>query len=333
MGARPWAHGGTTDASQRSMATTGNTTIATSSDPVVSEHVITTAERSAIASPIGWSAIFGASAVTVGLWLVLHLLGIGIGLTAIDPADPSSLRGVGIGAGVWSLIAPLIALFVGGLVAGRVAPTINTLNAAIHGTVTWAVAAIVALILLTMTISSMVRGAVSTGQAVGSAATSAVSSAANASDASMLKQLGIDANDMIAPINEELRQQGMPAVKAENVEAAAREIVERSVREGGIDRETAVGIVAKRTALTRPQAERLADQLERQADSAAERGGDVLQQVQRTALDAVETTGKVLLVLSITMLLGLLAAIGGSILSVRRERREHVVLPRAVSRA
>lgn len=315
------------------MTTIGPPTPPTSTDSVVSEPVFTTAERTAIASPIGWSAIFGASAVTVGLWLVLHLLGIGIGLTAIDPSDPSSLRGVGIGAGVWSLIAPLIALFVGGLVAGRMAPTINTLNAAIHGTVTWAIAAIVALILLTMTISSMVRGAVSTGKAVGSAATSAVSSAASASDASMLQKLGIDSKDLIAPINEELKQQGMPAVKPENVEAAAREILERSVREGGIDRDTAVGIVAKRTALTRAQAERLADQLERKANAAGERGGNLLQDAQKTALDAVETTGKVLLVLSITMLLGLAAAIGGSILSVRRERREHVVLPRAVSRA
>jgi len=48
-----------------------------------------------------------------------------------------------------------------------------------------------------------------------------------------------------------------------------------------------------------------------------------------TIHEAAETTGKVLLVLSILMILGLGASVAGAVVSVRRERREHVVLPRA----
>src|SRR5689334_8472866 len=126
-----------------------------------------TAERSAIVSPLGWSAIFAGAAVALGIWMILHLFGIGVGLTSIDPNDAGTLRGVGIGVGVWSVIAPIVALFIGGLVAGRVAPTINTANAAIHGGVVWAITAITALIVMTMAVGVVVRSAAATGAAIG----------------------------------------------------------------------------------------------------------------------------------------------------------------------
>ncbi len=140
---------GMRDAVLAGMATTVATT-----DEVITEDLITKPERRVIASPIGWGAIFAAAFVAGGVWLLLHLFGIAIGLTAIDPHDRSSLHSVGMGTGVWSLIAPVIALFVGGLVAGRIAPTINTLNAAIHGAVTWALT-----MLATFTFVFMMLGA------------------------------------------------------------------------------------------------------------------------------------------------------------------------------
>ena len=194
--------------------------------PLYAGPPLVTAERSAIASPIGWSAILAGATVAVGVWLVLHMLGIGIGLIAIDPDDAGTLRGVGIGAGIWSALAPLFGLFVGGLVAGRVAPTINSANAAIHGAVVWALTGIASLILLATAVSSVVQGTAAAGAAVG-------------------------------------------------------------------------------------------------------RGAAAAEQAKRAALEAAEITGQVLLVLSVLMILGLGASIAGAVVSVRRERREHVVLPRA----
>src|SRR5438477_10327762 len=65
-----------------------------------------------------WSAVFAGAVVSVGLWVLLQMLGTGIGLAVIDTNDPHSLRGIGIGTGIWSVIAPLLALFFGGMVAG-----------------------------------------------------------------------------------------------------------------------------------------------------------------------------------------------------------------------
>ena len=49
------------------------------------------------------------------------MLGVGIGLAAIDPHAADSPRAIGIGTGIWSVIAPLIAMFIGAFVAGRIA--------------------------------------------------------------------------------------------------------------------------------------------------------------------------------------------------------------------
>jgi hypothetical protein len=130
------------------IVTTAPPIVTTSPLPIITsgqtQGPVVSAERSTIASPLGWSAIFAAAVVAIGAWIVLHMLGMAIGLITIDPNDASNLRKIGIGTGVWSLIAPIVALFIGGLVAGRMAPTINTANAAIHGAVVWALSVIAA---------------------------------------------------------------------------------------------------------------------------------------------------------------------------------------------
>ena len=288
-----------------------------------------TAERSAIVSPLGWSAILAGAAVSIGVWLILHTLGIGIGLTAIDPDDASTLRGVGIGAGVWSVIAPIIALFIGGLVAGRVAPTINTANAAIHGAVVWAITAIAALLLVVMAVGTAVRGAAATGAAVGQAAGSAlVVTAGGMPSGISFEDVGITIDDLVAPINQRLQAEGKPTITAQQLEATARDALRRSVREGKLDRELLIRAVTRNTALTRADAEQLADRAERQLTELRARATELAEQAKHTALQAAETTGKVLLLLSIVMIVGLGASVAGAIISVRRERREHVVLPR-----
>ncbi len=276
---------------------------------------IVTAERSAIVSPVGWSAILAGAAVAASAWLVLHMLGIGIGLTAIDPDDAGTLRGVGIGAGVWSAIAPLIALFIGGMVAGRVAPTINTGFAAIHGAVVWALTGIAALLLISTAVGSAMQGAASTGRAA-LEATGAV-----AGDVSF-EGLGVETDDLIKPVNERLAAEGLPPVTKDQLEAAARDALRRVVRGEELDRELVVSSLERNTRMTRAEAERVAMRVEQRVDQWRERTG-------QRALQAAETAGKVLLVLSVLMLLGLGASIGGAIVGVRRERREHVVLPRA----
>ncbi len=93
-----------------------------------------------------WSAVFAGTTVAVALWALLHLLGMGVGMAALELDDAGSIRSVGIGTTVSSLLAPLIALFVGGLVAGKLATTYDERVGATHGFVTGAMASIVGLV-------------------------------------------------------------------------------------------------------------------------------------------------------------------------------------------
>lgn len=304
--------------------------MAITNEPVVAvdETVVPTVDRAFVASPIGWSSIFAATAVTIGVWLALHLFGLAVGLIAIDPDNPASLRGVGIGTGIWSLIAPIVALFVGGLVAGRVAPTINSLNAAIHGAVVWAVSAILSLMLIGMMLGAVARVATAGGRMVGATAGAAVSQVGDVD----LADLGLTGNDLVAPINAKLAERGMPPVSPASVEAIAKDAVRQVVRTGDVDRERLIASVVQRTNLSREDATVLAGEIEQRVRDVRERASSGMERVTHGALQTAETSGKLMLALFGAMALGLGAAVGGALLAVRRERREHVHLPRATTR-
>lgn len=139
--------------------------------------------RAPVASPIGWSAIFAAAAVAIGLWLLLHSLGIGIGLAALDPNEKSSLRAAGIGLGIWSLLVPIIAMFIGGLVAGRTAPTFNTFSAIVHGIAAWAITAIGSVLVFATLLGATMSVVASSGSAAELGVNAQMGEAPGAADA------------------------------------------------------------------------------------------------------------------------------------------------------
>jgi MFS family permease len=106
-----------------------------------------------------WSAVFAGATVAVALWVVLQLIGMGGGLAALELDDSGSLRSIGVGTTVWSMLAPLVALFVGGLVAGRLATTFDRKVGAAHGFVAWAIASIAGVIAMAWLVSALAAGA------------------------------------------------------------------------------------------------------------------------------------------------------------------------------
>jgi len=109
------------------------------------------------APALRWTAVFAGATVAVALWLLLQMLGMGAGMAAIDLDGAGTLRSIGIGTGLWSLIAPLFSLFVGGLVAGQLAASYEPRVGVTHGFIAWAVAAIVGTI-VTATVIGMLAG-------------------------------------------------------------------------------------------------------------------------------------------------------------------------------
>jgi hypothetical protein len=271
-----------------------------------------------------WGAIFGGVFMAAAIWIVLHLFGMGVGLTAIEPNGTSSWRAIGIGTGIWSLISPIIALFVGGLVVSRLAPNPNRLNRAIHGGLVWAVATLTAIAMLFMLASSIVRGAVGTGGQVASTVAGAVAGTAGAIDRdtlSSLGSLGIDSNDLLAPLNQRLRAEGKPEVTAAQLEAATKDVLRTAVRTGHIDRQVLVTALASNTALTARDVDEIATAIEARWQGVRQHGADLASRASTAALEAAEATGTAILGLSIALVLGLAASVGGALLTGKVDRR------------
>lgn len=257
-----------------------------------------------------WGAVFAGSLVATALWLLLQTLGTGIGLSAIDASHPASLRGAGIGTGIWSLIAPLIALFVGGLIAGRFATTFSRGNGALHGLVVWALSTIVGVLAVVSFVSMVAGGAVSLTKA-------AAGPVANATQ-QVIGNAGISFDDLLDPINARLQQQGKPPVTADQLKAATKDVVNRAATGQPIDREALVTSLEQNTQMSRQDAEDVANQIQQRYRGASEKLSQAGGQAKTTALEAAEAGGKGLAYAGLGMLVALGASVLGGLLGVRR---------------
>ena len=274
-----------------------------------------------VGSNTRWGAVIAGVLMATAVWLVLYLLGIGIGLTAIDPYDAHTLRGVGIGTGIWSLISPILALFVGGLVASRLAPTPNSLNRALHGGLVWAVASIGMIVMLYTVVMNVVGGVAATGERLAGSATSALATSVSGMDRDSFKSLGIDADQVLAPVNERLRAAGKPPVTAAQLQAAASDALNQAAGGGKLDRATMVQALARNTALTPADADEIATAIESRWTTVQRRVDEMADRAKVASLKAAEATGKALMGLSVALLLALAASIGGALLTGHRDRR------------
>jgi hypothetical protein len=251
------------------------------------------------------------------VWATLAAFGLAVGLTAIDPQDPTSLRASGIFTGVWGVIAPLLALFIGGLVAGRGTPDYTRSGGVLHGVVMWSITMLVGAWLLGNLLGAVVGGVFSMGKTAAQAGGSAIAGAVGGGNLSQIGgAFGLDANDALAPINQRLQAEGKPTVTPDQLQAAVGDVVSDALRQGQLDRQLIVQSLAQKTALSQQDAQEVAMRIERQYNAFTERASGMLAEVQTQALAAAEQTGKAFWGVFFALLLGLGAAIGGAVLTV-----------------
>jgi hypothetical protein len=98
---------------------------------------------------LSWRAIFVGLVVGLSAQFLLTLLGIAIGLSSLDLTGADvNVRGVGLGAAVWSLAVPIAAWFLGAYVASYVSGISDRRVGLLHGLSTWALGLLVFLFLL-----------------------------------------------------------------------------------------------------------------------------------------------------------------------------------------
>lgn len=287
---------------------------------------------------VSWGAIIAGTVLSLGLWLLLYVFGLAIGLTSVSPQNPGSLQNAGIGTGIWSLIAPLIALFIGGWVTARLTGLSDKASGAIHGAVVWALASLIGLLMLANVIGAALGGVTRLGGQALSAAGQGAGQLVAQADQQTLQALGINTQDLLGPVNERLRAAGKPAVTAQQLEASVQDLLGTAVREGRFDRELLISSIAQNTQLSRQDAQEVATAVEtrfqeRWQQVSGQFGGAV-QRVQTGALKAADVTGKALWGVFGMLLLSLVSAVLGAITATGREsrrvRREPVATTREV---
>lgn len=199
--------------------------------------------------------------------------------------------GVGVGMsaiGVWSMVTPILALFAGGLVVSRLAPTPNRFNRMLHGVLVWAVTAIVAALVFVTITESRARAAPAVTEP--------------GPETTSVRGLGLEVRDL-------------------QLERAIDEAIQASVRVGRLHRETLVSALDENTALTAGDIDDIANEVEARWYRAAQRASEIAMHARKASLAAADATAKVLLGLSLALMLGLTAAVGGALATGHRDRR------------
>jgi hypothetical protein len=157
---------------------------------------------------VSWGALFAGFFFGFGVWMLLLALGAGIGFAAFDPRDLQHWQGLGIGFGIWGVVAGIASMFLAGWLAARLSAADSKLAGMLHGAALWGFMLVAGLWIATMAVA---RTAATAAQAAGNAAQAA---AGAASDPQARQDMERQAN------RAEQQVQGMAQDVRENPEAA-----------------------------------------------------------------------------------------------------------------
>jgi len=252
----------------------------------------TVVERRHVA--VHWSAIFAGALTAAGAWLLLQLLGTGLGLAAVDTDDLGALRRAGMGTNAWSILACLAALGAGGYLATRLSQTRDAKVAATHGILTWAMTSVFGLIATVFAMSIVAAG---------------VGHREASHDPTLGRDpvaLEGDLESSLAPVNAHQHALGRPAITVDQLAESAR----------GSDPDhfaypTLADRLAKTSSLTRAEAQDAWQQFGASTGDIVDRANRLVAEQARVNRIAA-ATGHAILAAGLALLLGLGGALLGS---------------------
>jgi hypothetical protein len=250
---------------------------------------------------VSWGAVFAGAAAAAALSFILLLLGAGLGLSAVSPYsyNTTPLTGATI---AWVAFMQLAASAVGGYMAGRLRLKWLRVHGdevyfrdTAHGLLAWAVATLVAVALLSSGIKAALGGAIEAGTAAATVAAPAI-----AADSNITNRTGYYA-DML------LRSATGVATTAPQREEIVK-VVGSSLADGKLspeDRIYLAQVVASRSGLAQPDAERRVDDIYARASAAA---AQAKAKAQSVADQARKTAAHSALWMFVALLLGAFVA-------------------------
>lgn len=220
------------------------------------------------ASGVSWAAVIAGAFVAAALSLILLALGTGIGFSTLSPWSNTGASAPTIGAGaiVWLVLMQIIASSMGGYLAGRLRTkwvNVHThevyFRDTAHGFLVWAVGLVITAAFLTTAAASIAGGAVRA---------SAMSAGASELAPSRSGPSGYFVDTLLRPSS---------ATSAQDNSAVRGEIgliLANALREGEVppaDKTYLAQVVAARTGVSEPDAEKRVDDVFTQTRQAADK--------------------------------------------------------------
>ena len=267
----------------------------------------TSVNNEANSSGVSWAAVIGGGFVTAALSLILLALGAGLGLSSVSPWSNigASSSTIGSAAILWLILMQIISSSMGGYLAGRLRTKWANIHTdevyfrdTAHGFLAWAVALVI------------------TAAFLASAAASMVGAATSSADG---KVAGVQAEQPeLGPngyfIDTLFRSDGAkPDANSAAVRSETGRIFANALRQGDVpasDRSYLAQLVAARTGLSQPAAEK--------------RVSDVFATAQQSADTARKAVAHSLLWAFLALLLGAFCASFAATIGGRQ--RDHVVV-------
>jgi hypothetical protein len=244
-------------------------------------------------SGVSWGAVFAGAAAAAALSLILLILGVGLGLSTILPWS-YDVKSIGISTIAWLAFIEIAASGLGGYLAGRLRVKWTSVENnevyfrdTAHGLLTWAVASLITAALLAGAVRAVASGAVD----VGNGMTQAAATAAGTSRSSTGSNNGFDAmsnpldyySDMLLRTDQPVQDTNRAALRVEVNKIFLADMRYNKLTQE--DRDYLSHLVATRTGMSQPDAERHVDDVFARAVKA---NADM----QATAKQAAETARK-----------------------------------------
>jgi low affinity Fe/Cu permease len=206
-----------------------------------------------------WSAIVAGVVAAFVVMLVLQVLMLWLGLSAIDPVRESNpFAGLGTGAAIGYLLSMAIALFVGGLVTGRLANRVNGSDVFWHGFLTWGVFTLASLGFAFTAAGALVSGTIGVvGNAAGAVGGGVAAFAPDLAETQAMLEDQLELSDDVIDELEPLWAD--PEARREFADEIAAVFEDGSATIDAADRQDLIAFIADNTELSQTEIESRVD--------------------------------------------------------------------------
>jgi uncharacterized membrane protein len=270
-------------------------------------------------SRVRWNAIFAGVFIATVAGVLLNMLGLGIGLTALE-LDPDTLTNIGAGSVIWWTLSGAIAMFIGGWVTVRLSNISNRTDSILNALTAWSLSTVLGLFFVGSSLGMIISGAGNLLSGGLSAATQAASAApmvqmASSDMPSPLSQVTSQSKELIDEAASNIKKSGnsVQQVTQQFNQAIGQWLNADNSQDQQQAQQQVVGLLTKYTNMSQSQAQNTVQQWQQTYNQAQQKAEEATEQ-------AGNVMGTVAIVGFIILLLGGVAAAVGGVFGGRSKR-------------